>query len=248
MEKRQRCFDVSTSYSNEKLSSCLETQTSKTQTSDPEKLRPRARSIQPKFPEISVQNSMDRFGPTGKVSKKRVHLLRWSSFPGRTGWNFGWMDRAPLTVSKTQTSEKLIPCNSTYSRRKSNKLLFLIPLLGRRTGVLHKKETNHIKFDLFQARASRVGALPTNTKKQQFEVTYRLHKLKQIFIGCYTRPKILIASEKHAVVKLKLSVAEKKIALNNRTTNCAKILQKEVSLCYQTDNVNWNIHGHFPEC
>ena len=48
-----------------------------------------ARSIQPKFPEISVQNSMDRFGPTGKVSKKRVHLLRWSSFPGRIGWNFG---------------------------------------------------------------------------------------------------------------------------------------------------------------
>ena len=30
-----------------------------------------ARSIQPKFPEISVQNSMDRFGPTGKVSKKK---------------------------------------------------------------------------------------------------------------------------------------------------------------------------------
>ena len=49
----------------------------------------RARSIQPNLPEISVQNSMDRFGPTGKVSKKRVHLLRWSSFPGRTGWNFG---------------------------------------------------------------------------------------------------------------------------------------------------------------
>ena len=50
-----------------------------------------ARSIQPKFPEISVQNSMDRLGPTGKVSKKRVHLLRWTTFPG---WNFGWMDRA----------------------------------------------------------------------------------------------------------------------------------------------------------
>ena len=47
------------------------------------------RSIQPNLTEISVQNSMDRFGPTGKVSKKRVHLLRWSSFPGRTGWNFG---------------------------------------------------------------------------------------------------------------------------------------------------------------
>ena len=28
---------------------------------------------------------MDRYGPTGKVSKKLVHLLRWSSFPGRTG-------------------------------------------------------------------------------------------------------------------------------------------------------------------
>ena len=49
----------------------------------------RARSIQPNFPEISVQNSMDRFGPTGKVSKKQVHLLRWSSFPGRTGLNVG---------------------------------------------------------------------------------------------------------------------------------------------------------------
>ena len=48
-----------------------------------------ARSIQPNFPEISVQNSMDRFGPTGKVSKKRGHLLRWTTFPGRTGWNFG---------------------------------------------------------------------------------------------------------------------------------------------------------------
>ena len=49
----------------------------------------RSRSIQPKFSEISVQNSMDRFGLTGKVSIKLVHLLRWSSFPGRTGLNFG---------------------------------------------------------------------------------------------------------------------------------------------------------------
>ena len=56
---------------------------------------PWARSIQRKFPEISVQNLMDRFGLTGKVSKKRVHLLRWTTFPGRTGWNFGWMDQAP---------------------------------------------------------------------------------------------------------------------------------------------------------
>ena len=48
-----------------------------------------ARSIQPKFPEILVQNSMDRFGPTGKVSKKLVHLLRWTTSPGQTGLNFG---------------------------------------------------------------------------------------------------------------------------------------------------------------
>ena len=45
-------------------------------------------SIQPKFPEISVQNPMDQFGPAGKVSKKLVHLLRWTTFPGRTGLNF----------------------------------------------------------------------------------------------------------------------------------------------------------------
>ena len=37
---------------------------------------------------------MDRFGPTGKVSKKLVHLLRWSSSPGRTVLDFGCMDRA----------------------------------------------------------------------------------------------------------------------------------------------------------
>ena len=43
---------------------------------------------------------MDRFGPTGKVSKKRVHLLRWTTFPGRTGWNFGRMDRAPCFVPR----------------------------------------------------------------------------------------------------------------------------------------------------
>ena len=57
--------------------------------SQPSLLQPRARSIQAKFPEISVQNSMDRFGPTGKVSEELVHLLRWSSFPGRTGSTFG---------------------------------------------------------------------------------------------------------------------------------------------------------------
>ena len=45
---------------------------------------------------------MDRFGPTGKVSKNRVHLLRWTTFPGRTGWNFGWMDRALCIADNTE--------------------------------------------------------------------------------------------------------------------------------------------------
>ena len=58
----------------------------------PRDLTLRARSIQPKFPEISAQNSMNRLGPTGKVSKKLVHLLRWTTFPGWTGRKFGWVD------------------------------------------------------------------------------------------------------------------------------------------------------------
>ena len=78
-------------------------------------IRSWARSIQPKFPEISVQNSMDRLGPTGKVSKKRVHLLRWTIFPGRTGWNFGWMDRVPWYQSdiingRHQSKVYRLPC------------------------------------------------------------------------------------------------------------------------------------------
>ena len=62
---------------------------------------PRERSIQPKFPEISVQNSMDRYSPTGKVSKKRVYLLRWTTFPGLNRSGF-WLnqDRAPSSTDK----------------------------------------------------------------------------------------------------------------------------------------------------
>ena len=67
-----------------------------------------ARSIQPKFPEISVQNSMDRFGPTGKVSKKQVHLLRWTTFHGRTSWDFCWMDRAHYSFSAFQVFDSFI--------------------------------------------------------------------------------------------------------------------------------------------
>ena len=70
-----------------------------------------ARSIQPKFPEISVQNSVDRFGPTGKVSKKLAHLFRWTTFPGRTGRNFGWMDRALCLSGEGHKAKKeTMPC------------------------------------------------------------------------------------------------------------------------------------------
>ena len=77
-----------------------------------------ARSIQPKFPEISVQNSMDRFSPTEKVSEKMVHLFRWSSFAGRTGLNFGWMDRAHCRLVSVV---KL----TTFSRFSWERILFL---------------------------------------------------------------------------------------------------------------------------
>ena len=36
----------------------------------------------------SVQNSMDRFDPTGNVSTKLVHFLRWITFSSWTGRNW----------------------------------------------------------------------------------------------------------------------------------------------------------------
>ena len=53
---------------------------------------------------------MDRLGPTGKVSKKRVHLLRWTNFPGRTGWNFGWMDRALRDPEQLRLRQWILSC------------------------------------------------------------------------------------------------------------------------------------------
>ena len=76
-----------------------------------------ARSIQPKFPKISVQNSMDRFGPTGKVSKKRVHLNFWGGplFPvGPVGILVEWI--AP-SVSR------FVACDLNYDwRQRKTKL------------------------------------------------------------------------------------------------------------------------------
>ena len=48
------------------------------------------------------------FGPTGKVSKKLVHLSRWTTFPGRTDWNFGWMDRAWVLSLQTRSAMQRI--------------------------------------------------------------------------------------------------------------------------------------------
>ena len=59
-----------------------------------------------------------------------------------------------------------------------------------------------------------------------------------VLVTSDTKPKILTVSEKHVAVKLILSVAEEKISLSNRTTNMQKIRENELSLCYQTGNVD----------
>ena len=85
----------------------------------------RARSIQPKFPEILVQNSMDRFGPTGKVSKKRVHLLRGPLFPVEpVGILVEWI--APLD-SRTR---------KTTSTRFDSREKFILPFFTRKVSTV----------------------------------------------------------------------------------------------------------------
>ena len=56
---------------------------------------------------------MDRFGPTGKVSKKRVHLLRWTNFlVGPVGILVEWI--APefyfVFKSRSQGLAKTMKC------------------------------------------------------------------------------------------------------------------------------------------
>ena len=63
-------------------------------------LRYGARSIQPKFPEISVQNSMDRFGPTGKVSKNGCTF--WGAH--RVGFN----PADPTSTQGLKSAEKKV--------------------------------------------------------------------------------------------------------------------------------------------
>ena len=106
---------------------------------------PGARSIQPKFPEISVQNSMDRFGPTGKVSEKQVHLLRWSSFPGRTGLNFGWMDRAPMTKRERALHVSVMKCSMSVTMTDMHQQLRINNCVNR-TKLLPILEIFHSLF------------------------------------------------------------------------------------------------------
>ena len=52
----------------------------------------------------------------GKVSKKLVHLLRWTTFPGRSGWHFGWMDRAQIFLCTEETSTVLMITEFAFDR------------------------------------------------------------------------------------------------------------------------------------
>ena len=95
----------------------------------------RTRSIQSKFLEISVQNSMDRFGPTGKVSKNWStfevdHFSRsdrsefWlnaesrPTFPGRTAGSEFWLHGSrpeTLTDNRIHILPKLEYTSQAYN-------------------------------------------------------------------------------------------------------------------------------------
>ena len=67
-----------------------------------------ARSIQPKFPEILVQNSVDRCGPTGTEIRENG-----STFPGRTGRKF-WSNGLRPRKSDPKTFFHPSPRNYTH--------------------------------------------------------------------------------------------------------------------------------------
>ena len=75
---------------------------------------------------------MDQLGPTGKVSKKRVHLLRWTIFPGRTGWNFGWMDRVQEVYNGAgllETLARLFLLREVKPFPPDNKMIKFLPFV-----------------------------------------------------------------------------------------------------------------------
>ena len=65
---------------------------------------------------------MDRFGPTGKVSKKQVHLLRWSSFPVGPVWmlvewiapHFSRSDRLESWLNGSRPSDLKLSSDACY--------------------------------------------------------------------------------------------------------------------------------------
>ena len=77
----------------------------------------RARSIQPNFPEISVQNSMDRFGPTGKVSKNGSTFWGGPLFPvGPVGILVEWI--APRVCTGGTTPPQSGHCRFNFLLRE----------------------------------------------------------------------------------------------------------------------------------
>ena len=80
-----------------------------------------ARSIQSKFLEISLQNSMDRFGPTGKVSKK-------------TGPPFevGHFSRSDQSEFWLNGSRPVSPYKALMSKIAKSYPLFHLDLRGRK--------------------------------------------------------------------------------------------------------------------
>ena len=56
----------------------------------------------------------------GKVSKKLVHLLKWTTFCGRTGLNFVWMV-APVSVSFSKALHFSRPPDRSRQRQRDEK-------------------------------------------------------------------------------------------------------------------------------
>ena len=74
------------------------------------KLNGSVRSNRKSFEETgSPSTSSPGLFPKKVLGTRLVNLLRWTTFPGRTGWNFGWMDRAPWLSSDVKKSELQIP-------------------------------------------------------------------------------------------------------------------------------------------
>ena len=100
------------------------------------------RSIQPKFLEISVCNWIDRFSPIGKVAKKGVHLLRWTSF-------FGWsglieMDHSMTILTHSQSQDlavRYLPCT------KWRKILITALLWIVNSGSIGVTRTSMYSYD-----------------------------------------------------------------------------------------------------